>query len=112
MLPLLKTPPNPSALPTVQIRQEKGWDIIEARKLEILRHLRAQGAVPAAEFDQRFGLRRAIQSPLFHLLRRETREGQEWLVFDEERLREYAARDFEGFLEWDQALLKALAGGV
>jgi hypothetical protein len=64
--------------------------------------------VSTAEFDQRFGLRRAIQSPLFHLLRRETRDGEEWLIFDEEQWREYAARDFEGFLDWDRALLKAL----
>jgi hypothetical protein len=87
-------------------------DIIEARKLEILRHVREWGAVPATEFDQCFGLRRAIQSPLFHLLRRETRDGEEWLVFDEERLGEYAALDFEGFLEWDRALLRALVGGT
>jgi hypothetical protein len=86
----------------------EGLDIIEARKLEILRLVRGREAVPAAKFDQRFGLRRAIQSPLFHLLRRETREGEEWLVFDEERLREYTAQDFEGFLEWDRALLRVL----
>lgn len=90
----------------------EGLDIIEARKLEILRHVRERRAMPAAEFDQCFGLRRAIQSPLFHLLRRETQEGEEWLVFDEEQLQEYAALGFEGFLEWDQALLKALAGGA
>jgi hypothetical protein len=89
----------------------EGLDIIEARKLEMLRYIRERGAMPAAEFDQCFGLRPAIQSPLFHLLRRESRDGEEWLVFDEGRLREYAARDFNGFLEWDQALLKALAGG-
>lgn len=90
----------------------EGLDIIEARKLEILRHVRERGAMPAAEFDQRFGLRRAIQSPLFHLLCRETREDEEWVVFHEEQLQQYAALDFEGFLEWDQALLKALARGV
>lgn len=90
--------------------ETEGLDIIEARKLEILRIIRERGAMPAAEFDQCFGLRRAIQSPLFHLLRWETREGEEWLVFDEGQLQEYAARDFEGFLEWDRALLGALAG--
>jgi predicted nucleotidyltransferase len=97
----------------------EGLDVTEARKLEMLRCIRERGAVSAAEFDRRFGpsgqasgqgLRRAIQSPLFYLLRRETREGEEWLVFDEERLREYAAQDFEGFLDWDRALLGALAG--
>jgi hypothetical protein len=87
----------------------EGLEAIEARKLEILRTIRQRGALPAAEFDRRFDLRRAIQSPLFHLLRRETREGEEWLVFDEERLREYVSRDFEGFLEWDRALLRVLA---
>jgi len=87
----------------------KGLDVIEARKLEMLRYIREREAMPAGEFDQRFGLRRAIQSPLFHLLRRETRRGQEYLVFDEDRLREHAARDFEGFLGWDRALLRALA---
>jgi len=86
-----------------------GLDTIEGRKLEILRAVRECGAVPTAEFDRRFGLRRAVQSPLFHLLQWETRQDQEWLVFDEERLREYASRDFEGFLEWDQALLRVLA---
>jgi len=85
-----------------------GLGAIEARKLEMLRYVRERKAVPAAEFDRRFGLRRAIQSPLFHLLRREMREGEEWLVFDEARLREYAAHDFDGFLEWDQALLRVL----
>jgi hypothetical protein len=83
-------------------------DIIEARKLEILRTVRERGAMPVAEFDQCFGLRRAIQSPLFHLLHRETRDDEEWLVFDGDRLREYAARDFKGFLEWDRALLRVL----
>ncbi len=87
----------------------EGLDIIEARKLEILRHVRERGAVLTSEFDQRFGLRRAIQSPLFHLLRREMRESEEWLVSDEEQLQQYAALDFEGFLEWDRALLRALA---
>jgi hypothetical protein len=87
----------------------EGLDIIEARKLEMLHTVRERGAMPAAEFGQCFGLRRAIQSPLFHLLRRETREGEGRLVFDEERLRQYAARDFEGFLEWDRALLRVLA---
>jgi hypothetical protein len=87
----------------------EGLDIIEARKLEILRLVRGREAVPADEFDQRFGLRRAIQSPLFHLLRRETRKGEEWLVFDGGRLQEYAARDFGAFLEWDRALLRVLA---
>ena len=90
----------------------EGLDIIEAHKLEILRHVRKHGAVPAVEFDRRFGLRRAIQSPFFHLLRRETREDEEWLVFDEEWLRECSERDFEGFLEWDRALLQVLAGGA
>jgi hypothetical protein len=90
----------------------EGLDIIETRKLETLRTVRERGAMPVAEFDRRFGLRRIVQSPLFHLLRRETRESEEWLVFDEEQLQEYAALDFDGFLEWDQALLKALAGGV
>ncbi len=87
----------------------EGLGAIEARKLEMLRYVRERGAMPAGEFDQRFGLRRAIQSPLFHLLRRETRRGQEYLVFDEDRLREHSARDFEGFLRWDRALLRALA---
>ena len=84
-------------------------DIIEARKLEMLRHVRERGAMPASEFDRCFGLRRAIQSPLFHLLRREMHEGEEWLVFDEEQLQHYAVLDFEGFLDWDRALLRALA---
>ena len=53
---------------------------------------------------------RATQSPLFHLLRRETREGSEWLIFDEARMQECAAQDFEGFLDWDRALLRLLAG--
>jgi len=88
--------------------EAEGLDVIESRKLEILRTIREQGAMPATEFDRRFGLRRAIQSPLFHLLRRETRKGEEWLVLDEKRLREVAAQGFGGFLEWDRALLRAL----
>ena len=90
----------------------EGLDTIEAHKLAVLRAVRERGAMPAAEFDRRFGLRRAIQSPLFHLLSREMREGAEWLVFDEERLQEYAARDFEDFLDWDRALVSVLAGEV
>jgi hypothetical protein len=86
----------------------EGLETIEARKLEMLRAVRDRGAMPASEFDRRFGLRRAIQSPFFHLLRQETREGEEWLAFDEGRLQERAARDFEGFLEWDRALLRVL----
>jgi predicted nucleotidyltransferase len=86
----------------------EGLNLIEARKLEILRAVRQRGAMSAVEFDRRFGLRRAIQSPLFHLMRRETREGQEYLVFDQGRLREVAERDFEGFLGWDRALLRVL----
>ncbi|MFQ6101833.1 MAG: nucleotidyltransferase domain-containing protein, partial [Anaerolineae bacterium] len=70
-----------------------GLGAIEARKLEMLRVVREQGAMLATEFDHHFGLRRAIQSPLFHLLRREVREGKEWLVFDEGRLRGYAEQD-------------------
>lgn len=62
-----------------------------------------------SEIDRRFGLRKAIQSPLFHLLRRETRGDEEWLVFDEERFRDYTEQDFEGFLHWDRALLRMLA---
>jgi hypothetical protein len=89
----------------------KGLGVIEAQKLEILRVAREKGAMAASEFDRRFGLRRAIQSPLFHLLRRETRGDEDWLVLDEERLWEYTERDFEGFLEWDRALLRILAGG-
>ena len=89
----------------------EGLCAIEARKLEMLREVRERRAMPGSELDQRFGLRRAIESPLFHLLRRETRHGEEWLVFDEERLQEYAARDFEGFLEWDSGLLRILVGG-
>jgi predicted nucleotidyltransferase len=88
----------------------EGLATIEARKLEMLHSIRKQGAMPAAEFDRRFGLRRAIQSPLFHLLRREIRAEEEWLVFHEGRLEEHAARDFEGFLEWDRALLRVLTG--
>ena len=89
--------------------KEEGLDVIEARKLEMLRSVRDSGAMPVAQFERRFGLRACLQSPLFHLLRRETREEEEHLVFDEERLREIAARDFEGFLEWDRALLALLA---
>jgi hypothetical protein len=37
------------------------------------------------------------------------RKGQEWLVFDEEQLREYTERELEGLLEWDRALLRVLA---
>jgi len=36
-------------------------------------------------------------------------EGEEHLAFDEEQLREYAARDFEDFLDQDQALLRVSA---
>ena len=90
----------------------KGLEAIEARKLEMLRYVRKREAVLAADFDQCFGLRQAIQSPLFHLLRRETREDEQWLVFDEELLRECSERGFEGFLEWDRALLRVLAGGT
>jgi len=86
----------------------EGLEAIEARKLEILRYVRERGTVRAAAFDQRFGLRVCIQSPLFYLLRRETREGEEWLAFDEGRLQEYAARNFDGFLDWDRALLRAV----
>jgi predicted nucleotidyltransferase len=81
---------------------------IEAHKLEVLRAIRERGEMPASEFDRRFGLRTCLQSPFFHLLRREMREDGEWLVFSEERLEAHAARDFEGFLEWDRALLGAL----
>ena len=84
---------------------------IEARKLEVLRTVRQRGGMPASEFDQRFGLRTCLQSPFFHLLRREMREDGEWLVFSEERFEEYTAGDFEGFLEWDKALLGALREG-
>jgi hypothetical protein len=88
--------------------EEEGLGIIEAQKRETLRALRQQGAMAASEFDRRFGLRRAIQSPLFQLLRRETRGDEEWLIFDEERLREYARQDLAGFLDWDRALLGVL----
>jgi hypothetical protein len=88
--------------------EEKGIGIIEAQKREMLRALWRQGAMSASEFDRRFGLRWAIQSPFFHLLRRETRGDEEWLVFDEERLRDYAEKNREGFLEWDRALLRVL----
>lgn len=89
--------------------KRESLDVIETHKLEMIRYVRERGVVPAGEFDRRFGLRRAIQSPLFHLLRRETREGKEWLAFDEGRLQKDAARDFEGFLDWDRALLNVLA---
>lgn len=85
-----------------------GLEAIEARKLEILEHLRAHGAMSATEFDRRYGLRRAIQSPFFFLLRRETRHDGEWLLFDEKRLQEEAAKDFQGYLDWDRALLRTL----
>jgi hypothetical protein len=91
--------------------KREGLDAIEARKLEMLRVVRERGAMSASEFDQRFGLRRAIQSPLFHLLRWETRGDKKWLVFDAGRLLEYTKQGFEGFLEWDRALLRTLAGG-
>jgi hypothetical protein len=87
----------------------EGIGTIEARKLKLLRYVRERGAISVAEFDRRFGLRQAIQEPLFHLLHRETREGEEWFVFDKKRLREYAARDFSEFLGWNRALLNALA---
>ena len=87
----------------------EGLDTIETRKLAMLRVVREQGAMAASEFDRRFGLRRAIQSQLFQLLRRETRGDEEWLVFDEEWLWEYTEQGFEGFLEWDRALLRILA---
>jgi hypothetical protein len=87
----------------------KDLGVIEVRKLEKLRVIRERGAMSAVEFDQRFGLRTRLQSPFFHLLCREAREGEEWLVFDEARLQEYAAQDFDGFLEWDRALLGVLA---
>jgi hypothetical protein len=88
----------------------KGLDTIEARKLEILRALRERGAMPAVEFDQHFGLHQAIQSPLFHLLRREVRDDEEWLVFDEGALQAFLERGFEGLLNWNQALLSRLVG--
>ena len=91
--------------------KEKGLGIIEAQKLEMLCVVREQGAMAASEFDRRFGLRRAIQSPQFQLLRRETRGDEEWLVFAEERFREYTEQGFEGFLQWDRALLRLLAEG-
>ena len=81
---------------------------VEARKLAVLRAIRESGAMPVEEFDRRLGVRALIQSPLFHLLRREARDGEEWVVLDEERLRDRAARDFEGFLDWNRALLRAL----
>ena len=88
----------------------KGLAPIEARKLEILRVLRERGSMPASAFDRRFGLRKCIQSPFFSLVGRENREGQEWLVFDEARLREYAVHSFDEFLEWDRLLLEKLWG--
>jgi hypothetical protein len=87
----------------------EGLEAIEARKLEMLRHLRERGTMPAVDFGRRFGPRQAIQSPVYYLLRREAHEGVEWLTLDEERLRQYAANDFEGFLEWDRELLRVLA---
>ena len=91
--------------------RQEGLGVIEAHKLEMLRAVRERGAMPASEFDQRFGLRRVIRSPLFQLLRWKTRTDEEWLVFDEERLRGYAQQGFEDFLEWDRALLRILAKG-
>ena len=91
--------------------EQEGLGVIEARKLEVLRVVRGRGALMASEFDERFGLRRAIQSPLFHLLHWEKRGGEEWLVFGEDRLLEYAQQDFAGFLAWDRALLRTLAEG-
>jgi hypothetical protein len=88
--------------------KREGLDVIEARKLEMLRVVRDRGAMLASEFDRRFGLRWTIQSPLFHLLCWETREGQAWLRFDEGRLREYTRQDLAGFLDWDRALLGVL----
>jgi hypothetical protein len=81
---------------------------IEARKLPILRILRERGGMPAAEFDRRFGLRLAVQAPFFQLVQWETRHGSPWLVFQEADLQAYAERDFEGFLDWNRALLRAL----
>jgi len=89
--------------------EEEGIGVIEARKIGMLRIVRERGAMPAAEFDRRFGLRKAIESPQFYLLRREVRQGEAWLVFDERQLEEYAEQDFEGFLDWDRALLRVLA---
>lgn len=86
----------------------KGLGTIETHKLEMLQFIRGRGALPADEFDRRFGLRRAIQSPLFHLVRPEARGDEIWLSFDEERLHQHAAQDFAGFLDWDRALLRAL----
>ena len=86
----------------------EGLDAIEARKLEMLRHLRERGAMPAVDFGRRFGVRRAIQSPTCYLLRREAHQGVEWLIFDEQRLQQYAENDFEGFLDWNRALLRVL----
>ena len=88
----------------------KGLAPIEARKLEILRVLRERGSMPASAFDRRFGLRTCIQSPFFSLVGRENRADQEWLVFDEARLREYAVHSFDEFLEWDRLLLEKLWG--
>jgi hypothetical protein len=90
--------------------EEKGLGIVEAQKWEMLHAVRERGAMPASQFERRFGLRKAIQSPLFQLLRRETRGDEEWLVFDEERLREYTQQDFATFLHWDRTLLRVLLG--
>lgn len=87
----------------------EGLDATEACKLEMLRQLREGGPMPTVDFDRRFGLRRAVQSPTYYLLRREAHIGVEWLFFDEERLRRYAEDGFAGFLEWDRALLRLLA---
>jgi hypothetical protein len=89
--------------------EEEGLRIIEAQKQEMLHAVRERGAMPASEFDRRFRLRKAIQSPLFQLLRRETRGDEEWLVFDEERLWEYTEQGFEDILQWDRAPLRMLA---
>lgn len=72
--------------------------------------VRERGALPAAEFDRRWGLRQAIQSPTVHLLRREERGGEAWLAFDEARLLDWAAHDFSGLLGWNRRLLSALVG--
>jgi hypothetical protein len=86
----------------------EGLDAIEVRKLKMLRYVRERRTMPAKEFDERFGLRQAIQSPLFQVLGRETRSGEAWFVFDEARFAEYAQRDFSGFLDWDRQLLRQL----
>ena len=90
--------------------KQEGLGVIEARKLEMLRAVRERGAMPTSEFDRCFGLRQAIQSPLFHLLRRETGCDEERLVFDEGRWREHAQQGLAGFLDWDRALLRVLLG--